>query len=113
MHKFSGMDIELTKGDSIQFKVTFSGRDLPEGSIALFTVKAKPKDEEPVIEKRIEISADGTALIAVSSEDSNVPARTYYWDIRVLIPLHDGENYEVRTPMEYAAFTILEVIGDV
>jgi hypothetical protein len=30
-----------------------------------------------------------------------------------LIPLHDGENYEVRTPMEYAAFTILEVIGDV
>ena len=58
------------------------------------------------------VDADGTVLMGISSEESDIPARTYFWDLRVLIPLGDG-TYEVRTPMEYAAFTILGVIGDV
>jgi hypothetical protein len=112
MHRFDGYDIELTKGDSLQFKVTITGRELPEGTAALFTVKKRPRDEDTVIEKRMEIGSDGVVLVGLSSADTDITPRTYYWDLRVLMPLGDGP-YEVRTPMEYVAFTILEVIGNV
>lgn len=112
MYRFDGLDIELTRGDSLQFKVTISGRELPEGTIALFTVKRNANAEEAVIEKRLAVDADGVVLVGISSDESDLPPRTYYWDLRVLLPLGDG-TYEVRTPMEYAALTILGVIGDV
>jgi len=51
-------------------------------------------------------------LIGLSSEDTNVPPRPYCWDLRVMLPLGDG-TFEVLTPMEYATFQILEVIGNV
>lgn len=112
MHRFNGFDIELTKGDSLQFKVTIAGRELPVGTEALFTVKKTPRTDEAAIEKRLTVDADGVVLVGLSNEDTDIAPRTYYWDLRVMIPNGDG-NFEVRTPMEYAAFTILEVIGDV
>lgn len=112
MIKFDGLNIELTKGDSANFKVTIRGRALPEGTVALFTVKKSPRATEAVIEKHNPIAADGVVQIGLSSEESNIPPRSYFWDLRVLIPLGDG-TFEVKTPMEYAVFTISEVIGDV
>ena len=112
MHRFDGFDIELTRGDSLQFRVTISGRELPEGTEALFTVKKSPRADDAMIEKRLAVDADGVVLVGLSSSDTDIQPRTYYWDLRVLIPNGDG-TFEVRTPMEYAAFTILEAIGDV
>ena len=112
MHRFDGFDIELTRGDSLQFRITITGRRLPAGTAALFSVKERPRDRKAVIEKRLEVDTDGLTLVGLSSEDTDITPRTYYWDLRVLIPLGDG-TFEVRTPMEYAAFTILEVIGNV
>lgn len=112
MHRFNGYDIELTRGDSLQFRVTITGRELPSGTVALFTVKESPRDEMPVIEKKMEVDENGVVLVGLSSDDTDLQPRTYYWDIRALIPLGDGD-FEVRTPMEYAAFTILEVVGNV
>lgn len=111
MRKFSGLDIELTRGDTIQFKVTFAGRVLTNDSIALFTIKRRTRDEEAIVEKRVPIT-DNTANIGLSSDDTDLIPRTYYWDLRVLIPLGDG-TFDVKTPMEYATFTILEVVGNV
>ena len=112
MYRFEGQNIELTRGDSVQFKVVLRGRELPEGSIALFSVKKKPGDSECVMEKRIALEEDGVALIGLSHEDTDIPAGNYWWDLRVLLPLGDG-SFEVRTPMEYASFMIMEVIGNV
>lgn len=109
MHRFNGYDIELTRGDSLFFKITLDGRTLPEGSVGYFTVKKTPKSDEIIIQKRLDAS-DGVLDIRLTSEDTYIPVRTYYWDVRVLIPLADG-GYEVETPMEYAAFTILDAIG--
>ena len=111
MRRFDGLDIELTRGDTLRFKTTFAGRTLPAGTIALFTVKKRTRDEEAVIEKRIDV-LDNMIYVNLSSADTDVQPRTYYWDIRVLIPYGDG-TFEVKTPMDYAAFTILEVVGDV
>lgn len=112
MHRFNGLDIELTRGDSLQFKITVKGRQLPEGTMALFTVKRRTRDAEPVVEKRVKVDENGQVVVGLSSADTDIVPRTYFWDIRILIPLGDG-TYEVRTPMEYAAFTILEVVGNV
>lgn len=111
MYRFDGLDIELSRGDSIQFKVTIKGRELPEGTTALFTVKRSANAEEALIEKRLAVDEDGAVLVGLSSKDTDLSPRTYFWDMRVLLPLGDG-SFEVRTPMEYAAFTILGVIGN-
>ena len=112
MYRFSGLDIELTRGDSVQFKVTVMGRELPEGSSAVFSVKKNPKDAACVLEKKLALAQDGVVLVGLSHEDTDIPAAMYWWDLRVLLPLGDG-SFEVRTPMEYASFTIMEVIGNV
>lgn len=109
MHRFNGYDIEITRGDSLFFIIHLDGRELPDGSVAYFTVKSGTNSEENVIRKRIPVSA-GTAEINLSSEDTYLPVRTYYWDVRLLIPRPEG-GYEVETPMEYAAFTVIDAIG--
>lgn len=109
MHRFDGYDIEVTQGDTLFFKINLSGRDLPEGSVAYFTVKTGPRSDEVLIEKKID-ATDELLDIRLTSADTNLPPKTYYWDVRVLIPLESG-GYEVETPMEYASFTVLSAIG--
>ncbi len=111
MVRLNGLDIELTRGDSLLFSARVSGRELPEGTLLLFSVKKNPRQEEALIEKR-EAVEDAGAVFSLSPRETDLPARTYFWDIRVLIPYGDG-TYEVRTPMEYAAFQVTEVIGNV
>lgn len=109
MHRFDGYDIELTRGDSLCLRIRLRGRDLPAGARALFTVRTAPRAEETVLEKRTDI-ADGETLIVLSSADTDLKARVYFWDLRVFIPGENGFD-ELETPMEYAAFTIVEAIG--
>lgn len=109
MRRVNGLNIELTRGDTLVLRANLAGADFPEGSEALFTVKRKPHDETPLIEKRIGIQ-ENAALIRLASADTALPPRTYYWDLRVLIPQADGSCL-VQTPMTYAKFEILEVIG--
>lgn len=112
MRRFDGLNIELTRGDSLWLNITIHGRTLPSGTVALFTIKRRTKDETPVVEKRLSIGEDGLVRVALSPEDTDIDPATYFWDLRVLIPYGDG-GYEVNTPMDYAAFTILEVVGRV
>lgn len=110
MHRFDGYDIELTSGDSLFFTISLDGRVLPEGATALFTVKRNPKDEEALIEKTIPV-VDGKVAIQLFSHETELAARTYYWDLRVQFTSEEGD--EVETPMEYAAFTIIQPVGDI
>lgn len=109
MFNIDGYDIEVTRGDTAALLFHFNGREIPSGTDAVFTIKKRPKDEECIVQKRVDAS-DGTATIYLTSDDTNYAARTYFWDIRLQIPL-EGGGYETQTPMEYAAFTILQVIG--
>ena len=111
MHRFDGYNIELTRGDTLFFTLKLTGRDLPEGSSAIFTVKTGPRSDEKLIEKKLDASGE-TLHIRLTSEETDLPPRTYYWDVRVQIPLEDG-GFEVETPMEYAALTILPAIGSI
>ena len=107
MYAFNGYDISLTRGDTLTFALVMEGRTIPANARALFTVKARPRDERAAIEKNVPI-VNNTAVIELLPEDTrDMRARVYCWDARVLYA-----NGEVRTPMEYAAFEVTEVIGD-
>jgi hypothetical protein len=73
------------------------------------TIKKRIKDEEPVLQKTFDAS-DEILTVVLTAEETNIAPGTYFWDLRLMIPLEDG-GYEVYTPMEYAAFTVLEVVG--
>lgn len=109
MYRINGYDVELTRGDSLTLRVLLSGRDLPEGTDAVFTLKTRPKETAHLLQKRFDAS-DEEVTITLLPEETDLPPRTYYWDLRLQIP-QDAGGYEVFTPMEYAAFTILDVIG--
>lgn len=109
MFNINDLDIEVTRGDTAALRYTFSGREIPYGTDAIFTIKKKVRDEDFIVQKRVDAS-DGSATILLTSDDTNFDARTYYWDIRLQLP-REGGGYEVQTPMEYAAFTILDVVG--
>lgn len=109
MYRINGYDVELTRGDSLTLRVLLSGRELPEGTDAVFTLKTKPRETAHLLQKRFDAS-DEQVVITLLPEETDLPPRTYYWDLRLQIPLETG-GYEVFTPMEYAAFTILDVIG--
>lgn len=102
-------DIEVSRGDTAVLRIDLSGRDLPEGTDAVFTVKQNISDEEPVLQKRFNAS-DEVLSIVLTSQETNLEPGVYYWDVRLLIPLESG-GYEVYTPMEYAAFVVLDVVG--
>lgn len=110
MHTIDGYDIAITRGDSLVFRVALDGRELLPGAESLFTVKRSPRDPEALIEKRADAS-QGTVAVFLTPEDTDLEPRTYYWDLRVRVPSSDGASFEVETPMEYAALTILPAIG--
>ena len=109
MYRFDGYDIEMTRGDSLVLRVDLKGRDLPEGSEAVFTVKKNVREETVLLQKRCD-AAQEVLAIALETEETDLPPGTYVWDVRLLIPREDGTR-EVYTPMEYAALTILPAVG--
>ncbi len=109
MLKMDGNNIEISRGDSMALRVSLAGRDLPEGSDAVFTVRKKLRSEKHVLQKRFNAS-DESVTILLSSEETNLQPGLYYWDLRLQIPAQEG-GYEVVTPMDYAAFVVLDVVG--
>ena len=110
MVTINGYDIELTRGDTLFLRVDLSGRDLPEGTDAIFTVKKNVRSDEVILRKRFDAS-DEVLGIRLSSRETRLEPGVYVWDVRLQIPQEDG-SVEVYTPMEYAAFVVLESVGE-
>ena len=110
MVTINGYDIELTRGDTLFLRVDLSGRDLPEGTDAIFTVKKNVRSDEVILRKRFDAS-DEVLGIRLSSRETRLDPGVYVWDVRLQIPQEDG-SVEVYTPMEYAAFVVLESVGE-
>ncbi len=110
MIRTNGYDVELTSGDDLFLRIDLEGRDLPEGSQAVMTVKKSVRDLSPLIEKIVDASGEILTLHLTHEETALAPG-SYFWDVRLIIPAGDG--CEVYTPMEYAALVILEAVGQV
>lgn len=111
MLKIENNGIAITRGDSLRLMIRLDGRDIAEGAKALFTVKDTPWEPcAPVVEKLIDIM-DGSVSILLTPAETDITPGHYVWDLRIKEPAQDGRT-EVLTPMEYAAFKVMEVIGD-
>lgn len=109
MVEINGYDIALTRGDSLYLRVDLGGRDLPAGAQAVFTVKKTIRSRSSVIQKVMD-AADEVLGIQLTPDETNLAPGVYVWDVRLQIPLEDG-GWEVYTPMQYAAFAVLETVG--
>lgn len=109
MVTFDGYDVELSRGDTLVMKIELDGRDLPEGTDGVFTIKKRITSDEVVLQKRFNAS-DEELVVVLDADETNIAPGTYFWDVRLQIPMEEG-GYEVYTPMEYAAFVVLPVVG--
>ena len=67
-------NIEMTRGDSIRFTIVLEGRELPEGTKALFTVKDTVwEPTAPVVEKELDV-VDGRAEVILDPEETGLTA---------------------------------------
>ena len=110
MLKIHRHSIQITRGDSVRFTIALKNRELPEGTKAVFTVRDTPWDPcMPAIEKEIDV-LDGNASVILETADTEIAPGNYVWDVRVKEPNENGEDVKL-TPMEYAAFVVVEAIG--
>ena len=110
MVRFDGYNIELTRGDTLMMRIDLSGRDLPEGSQAVLTVKKNVRSEEKLICEWFDASEE-TLGICLLPEQTDLTPGVYVWDVRLRIPAENG-SFEVFTPMDYAAFVVVDAVGD-
>lgn len=103
--------LAITRGDSFRLMIRLGGRELAEGTQALFTVKDTPWEPcAPVIEKLIDVM-DHSVSVVLAPEETDITPGHYVWDLRIKEPTSDGRT-EVITPMEYAAFHVMEAVGN-
>lgn len=99
--------IDVSRGDTGMFTVTFTGQDAPEDNCTVLISLKKTKDAEEIIwEKRLAVS-NHMITVTLTSDDTNQDYGLYWWDLRIIF--RDGTVY---TPMLPAPFKVLEVIGD-
>lgn len=109
MLDINGLNIEIQRGDTGQFTLTFSGQDAPEnGSVILVSLKKTVTSENAIWEKRLTV-AENTVTVTLTSQDTNnLSFGQYWWDARILF--RDGTIY---TPMDPASFVVKKVVGNV
>ena len=107
MFDIKGTNIEVTKGDTAAFTITFTGADTPEdGCIVEVSLKKTKSSEDTIWEKKLTVT-NSAISVTLLSDDTDIPFGQYWWDARILF--RDGTIY---TPMIPASFKVLEVIGD-
>lgn len=105
-----GLGIMVTRGDSARFVISCKERELAEGTKAVFTVKSTPWEPcKPDIEKEMDV-IDGLVNVILDPQDTDITPGNYVWDVRIKEPAEGMEH--VMTPMMYAAFRVVEAIGE-
>lgn len=105
MININGHGISISRGDTGDITMNFTGTVPEDDTVAVITLKKSPKAQQTIWEKRINVS-NGSVVLELGSEDTNLIPNTYFWDMRLLM---SGER--VYTPIKPAPFQILEVIG--
>lgn len=109
MLRIEDKTIQLTRGDTVRIAIVLEGRELPDGTEAVFTVKRGPwRHRETALEKQLTV-VENKAHVFLESEETMLEPGEYVWDVRV--KERDDEGMNVLTPMEYGRFGVLEAIG--
>ena len=106
MLNINGQAIEISRGDTGQFRIRFSGNDAPTANdVVLVRLKRTLGETEAIWEKRLNVS-DSAIVVTLLSEDTADLARgQYFWQARILY--RDGTIF---SPMDPASFKVLGVV---
>ena len=89
--------------DTASFDLAFDNYYLVSGDKVTFTVAREKESEQPLIQKVLTEFEGGLARIQLSSEETDLPKGTYYYDIQV-----DTGDGRVDTVVGPAKFKVLE-----
>lgn len=103
MIKNEKLNMTITQGDDFDMIYKVSGLPLQQDDILQFSVRGKKKGAPLLLVNHTDIDLANNKFRIVSSQISNLPAGTYYYDIILL------RNGSVRTMMWTALLSIEEV----
>ena len=89
--------------DTASFDIAFDNYYLVAGDKVTFTVAKEKESQDPLIQKELTEFEGGRARIQLSSDDTDLPKGSYYYDIQ--LNTHDGL---VDTIVGPAKFKIIE-----
>lgn len=89
--------------DTASFDIAFDNYYLVTGDKVTFTVAKEKESQDPLIQKELTEFAGGIARIQLSSDETDLPKGSYYYDIQV--ETGDGR---VDTVVGPAKFKVLE-----
>lgn len=95
----------IVKKDTASFDVALENYSLDSGDTVTFTVAKELEQESPDLQIVVADFIDGVAMVAITSEDSNLEVGTYYYDIQV--NTRDGRVDTIVGPAKF------KVIGGV
>ena len=75
--------ISMIAKDTGDFVVSLDNYLLDDGDIVYFTVNNGLEKENPLISKEVIEFPNNKAIIRLTTEDTNLPLGTYYYDIQV------------------------------
>lgn len=75
--------LTIVAKDTGSFTLSLDNYLLGEGDKVYFTVNTELENPEPVIQKEITVFDNYCAVIALTTEDTNIAVGTYYYDIEV------------------------------
>lgn len=94
--------ITIVAKDSGDFVISFENYLLNEGDVVYFTVNDVLEKPNPRIQKAVNEFENNTAIIRLTSNDTNIPIGTYYYDVEV-----DATDGRVDTIMGPAKFKVV------
>ena len=89
--------------DTASFDIAFDNYYLVTGDKVTFTVAKEKESQDPLIQKELTEFEGGRARIQLSSDDTDLPKGSYYYDIQV----NTGDG-RIDTVVGPAKFKVLE-----
>ena len=75
--------ISIIAKDTGDFVINLDNYLLDQGDIVYFTVNNELEKENPLISKAVNEFVDNKAVVHLTSQDTNLTAGVYYYDIQV------------------------------
>lgn len=91
--------ISIIAKDTGEFVISFENYELNTGDIVYFTVNDELEKPNPRIQKVVNEFENNTAIIRLTTTDTNIPVGNYYYDVEVDTP--DGRVDTIMGPSKF------------
>lgn len=91
--------MSIVAKDTADFVISIDNYLLDEGDRVYFTVNNELEKPESLIQKMIDTFIDNKAVIRLTTEDTDIPVGTYYYDVEV--DTADGRVDTVLGPFKF------------